>query len=170
MDLASLAAFAAFSRKIKACSMAAWAVYLKLSLNNDQIIYGLLNGVPSPIGGYNFRIPMGAEGPFTHLSVSVPPDAMGNRGPSRGDSSEPMCIETALVGPNGNLVHFSGLGYDDICRFVGRESYRDAIPELEAEILRLLPYAQGKKEIPEEYSGSETEEEVEEAEPMDVDP
>ena len=160
---------ASIVQAMETCSQAAWVVYNSLRLSNNQVIFGLMMTVSSPGELYRFRIPMG-PGPFTHLSVSVPPDAMGNRGPPRDASTVPECIETALLGPDGDLVYIEGLDYGDTQRFYGRESFRDAIPDLEAEILRLLPYAQGKKEIPEEYSGSETEEEVEEAEPMDVDP
>ena len=103
---------------------------------------------------YFFHIPLG-DGRFTHLSVSVPPDAMGNRGPPQDDSPVPVCIETALVGPDGNLVYINGLGYSDIRRFCGVRTYQDAILDLEEEILRLLPYAQGEKEIPEECPDSE---------------
>ena len=162
--------FALILQAMQTCSQAARAVYDSLRRSSKPVISGLMMTVSSPVDRYCFRIPMGADSPFTHLSVSVPPDAMGNRGPPQDASSVPECIETALVGPDGDLVYIDGLRYDDIRRFYGRESFQDAIPDLEKEILRLLPYAQGKKEIPEEYPESESEEEIEEGEPMDVDP
>ena len=162
--------FLSFASLMATCSQAARAIYDSLCLSNKSAISGLMMDVSSPGEHFCFRIPMG-PGPFTHLSVSVPLDAMGNRGPPRDDSKVPECIETALVGPDGHLVYIEGLEYGDIQRFYGKDTYMDAIPELEAEILRLLPYAQGKKEIPEEYPGSESEEDLPgEAEPMDVDP
>lgn len=146
--------FRAFSRLMETCSQASQEIFIGLLRSNCPEISGLMNGLVHPGEGFTFRIPMG-DGPFTHLSVSVPLDAMGNRGPPYDTSSVPMCIETALVGADGNLVYIDGLEYDDIQRFYGNDTVIDAIPELEAEILRLLPYAQGKKEIP------ETEEEIE---------
>ena len=156
MDFAS---FLHFSQLIATCSQASRKIHEKLVGSTSEIIVGLMKGVSSP-EKYCFRIPMGS-GRFTHLSVSVPPDAMGNRGPPQDSSTVPKCIETALVGPDGNLVYIDGLEYSDICRFYGDTNFEEAIPSLEAEILRLLPYAQGKKQIPEEGSSSESETESE---------
>ena len=161
----------AAKRARESCKTASWVVFSNLRRSSDPRISELMRGVKAGTG-HTFLIPMG-DGPFTHLSVSVPPDAMGNRGPPRDDSKVPECIETALVGPDGKLVYIDGLGYTTFLpRFYGRESYRDAIPELEAEILRLVPYARGEEDIPEE-SEEESEEEFDEGigrdVPMDVD-
>lgn len=137
-----------------ACKMCSQVIYENLLLSVTPTISSLMMGVSSPGEHFCFRIPMG-DGSFTQLSVSVPPDAMGNRGPPQDASPVPECIETALVGPDGRLVYIEGLGYSDIRRFYGDRTYRDAIPDLEAEILRLLPYARGEVEIPEEYPDSE---------------
>lgn len=154
--------FFTFSQLMATCSQASRKVHEKLVGSTSEIIAELMKGVSSP-EMYCFRIPMGS-GRFTHLSVSVPPDAMGNRGPPQDSSTVPECIETALVGPDGNLVYIDGLEYSDVCRFYGDTNFEEAIPSLEAEILRLLPYAQGEKQIPEEGSSSESEEEEEERE------
>jgi hypothetical protein len=146
--------FASFYRLTAICSLASQDIYERLLRSIIPAISGLMMGVSSPGEHFCFRIPMG-DGSFTQLSVSVPPDAMGNRGPPQDASPVPECIETALVGPDGRLVYIEGLGYSDIRRFYGDRTYRDAIPDLEAEILRLLPYARGEVEIPEEYPDSE---------------
>lgn len=137
---------------------------LFLLLHESPAIAAMMDGIPEP-DALAFRIPFGpageAEAAITHLSVTVPLDAPENRGP------RPRCVECALVGPNG-LAFMDGLGYDNPKRFFSDESYLSVAQKIEAEIHRLLPYAQGKKEIP-DYPESESEEESE-AEPMDVDP
>lgn len=145
--------FSSFVLRIWFCSEIASQVYKYLLSSDNLEIARLMVGVDSPGESFCFRIPVGSHR-FTHLNVSIPPGAMGNRGPPQDDSSVPTCIETALVGPDGDLVYISGLGYEDICRFYGKKTCMDAIPELEAEILRLLPYARGEKEIPEECPGT----------------
>ena len=152
--------FASFYR-LTACLQASQEIYERLFRTIYPAISGLMMDVPSP-EHFCFRIPLG-DGSFTQLSVSVPPDAMGNRCPPQDASPVPGCIETALVEPDGNLVYIKGLGYSDIRRFYGDRTYQDAIPDLEAEILRLLPYARGDKKMTEDCSSSETE-----GVPMDV--
>jgi len=53
------------------------------------------------------------------ISISIPPDAMGNRGPNAPyhEPDIPQTIETALVGVDGRLVYADDLGYEDIQRF-----------------------------------------------------
>lgn len=132
---------------IRNCSEASKFIWDRLFKSVPEISV-LMESVQSPDGVYSFRIPLG-DGRLT-LSVNVPPDAMGNRGIDMDGSSVPKCIETALIGTDGHLVYIDGLGYDDIRRFGGDSTYVDAISDLEAEILRLLPYAKGDVEIPEE--------------------
>jgi hypothetical protein len=62
------------------------------------------------------------------ISISVPPDAYGNRG-DEYDEGEPTTIETALV-KDGSLVYIDSVGYFDVLRF-------DTIDDLIAELLRL---------------------------------
>lgn len=139
-----------FARLKAICLGASQEVHERLLASTNQTISELMEGVPPP-NKHCFRIPMNPPFPL-HLSVSVPLDAMGNRGPPLDSSTVPECIETGLMGPDGNLMYIESLGYADIRRFYGdfyrQETFRDAIPALEAEILRLLPYAQGKKKIP----------------------
>lgn len=61
---------------------------------------------------------------FDGISISVPPDTMGNR------EGEPVCtFETALFLGN-DLVYASSIGYEDVCRFY-------TLDDLLAEILRV---------------------------------
>lgn len=51
------------------------------------------------------------------ISISVPPDAIGNRGNEYNEPEEPTTVETALVGSDGELIYIDELGYDDVKRF-----------------------------------------------------
>lgn len=164
--------FRSFRCWLEHCKKAAETTFKMLLLSNKPEITGFMKKASLPVR-HCFRIPMGNQDcPFTHVSVSIPPDLIP---PDQDGSKVPECIETALVGPNGKLVYINGLRYHNVRRFIGI-TYLEAIPDLEAEILRLLAYARGEKKIPEEYPGSESEEypsseseeEIEEAEPIEV--
>jgi hypothetical protein len=51
------------------------------------------------------------------ISISVPPDAIGNRGNEYNEPEEPTTLETALVDSDGELIYIDELGYDDVKRF-----------------------------------------------------
>ena len=132
------------------CRHSSQIVYDCLRVSPKQMIRYLIEGVTPPTTFW-FLLPLGSGGPITHLRVSIPPGASGNRVPSHGESWAPKTIETALIGPDGDLLSIHTLGYDGVRLFSGQESYKDTVYYLEAEILRLLPYARGEKEIPKGY-------------------
>ena len=72
------------------------------------------------------------------VSVSVPPDAIGNRG-EKYDEGIPSTYETALVGPDDKLMYDEKAGYDDVCRHY---SPRDVLKELH----RLATYSGAESE------------------------
>ncbi len=53
---------------------------------------------------------------ITSISISVPPDAYGNRGIEYDDPEIPNTIETALFN-NDNIVYIDEIGYEDVLRF-----------------------------------------------------
>ena len=55
------------------------------------------------------------------VSISYPPDAMGNRGTEYKEPVIPQTLETALIDTNGELIYLDDWGYDDICRFSSEE-------------------------------------------------
>ena len=48
------------------------------------------------------------------ISISVPPDAMGNK---YNEPEGPTTVETALVDSNGELIYIDELDYHDVKRF-----------------------------------------------------
>lgn len=133
------------SELIQKCSEACQEVYQMLSDSTDQTIADLMKNVTMVL--FDLEIPMGS-GPFTHLSVSVSPILIGNYECARDSKVVPSSIEMALVGPEGKVIHIDSLGYYDVIRIYGKSDIRPTVLSLEKEILRLLPYAQGKKKIP----------------------
>jgi len=73
-----------------------------------------------------FRI-KGFGGDFDMLSVSYPPDAMGNR--DEDNVEIPETIEMALV-LNDKLIYIEELGYSDVCRFFDTEELIEEINRL----------------------------------------
>lgn len=53
------------------------------------------------------------------ISISVPTDAMGNRGPEEPykDPIIPVTIETALIGMDDRVMYADEYGYQDVLRF-----------------------------------------------------
>lgn len=74
--------------------------------------------------------------------VSVPPHAMGNRGPSFNDGDIPCMYETALIGHDGSLSCVPEAGYGDTIRRFW--SMQDVVNEL----LRLATYTGIATEAP----------------------
>lgn len=133
-------------------------VFDVLSNSNNPLISELMKNAHLPEGDFTFRIQLGhlsneKEVPIHQLSVHV----------------NSKFIETALIGPDGYFPN-SVLGYHPFRRVCACSNNNQIdITNLEEEIIRLLPYARGEKKFPEEYPGSETEEEFENG-PMDVVP
>ena len=69
---------------------------------------------------------------ITHISISVPGDACGNRGPSHNEPEIPETIETALF-HGENIVYIDEIDYSDVCRF-------SSVEELIVEIRRIINY------------------------------
>ena len=88
----------------------------------------------TPPSGYNFTIRFPENCRVYTLSISVLPDAMGNRGDSL--SGKPETFETLLFDSNKNIVYHEDLGYDmyNNCEFHSES-------EVEKEILLLLEAA-----------------------------
>lgn len=100
--------------------------YLLAKLGNQFIID------PPTAGLWCFRITLPTGAPISRISVSVPPDAYGNR-PQDFDNGEdyiPHTYETALIDGEEEIVYIESLGYDDI-----RRSY--TLDELVSEIQRV---------------------------------
>lgn len=94
------------------------------------------NGVGVPNSTNNshcFKVSLPFPYPSNYISVSVPPNAYGNRGDEYGEGV-PSTYETALFN-NGELVYNDDVGYEDICRF---ESNEDLVEEL-VRLSRLYP-------------------------------
>lgn len=51
------------------------------------------------------------------ISIAYPTDAIGNRGPKRGDPEIPIWIETALINESDYLFYPEEIGYYDVRRF-----------------------------------------------------
>jgi hypothetical protein len=69
------------------------------------------------------------------LSVSIPPDAMGNNPNYLEDGQMPSTIETALV-RNNEISYSDALGYDDVCRFYANNGELN-VNDLVTEIIRI---------------------------------
>ena len=136
-------------------SKAMWDIYTYLCNSTNPTIAKLMVDVSYTRHEPCFEIPMGDTGPFTHIMVSVPDYAFEDL----SISVIRMYIKTDLLGPDGYIVNIGPLGYTDTRNFTSN-CYVSPMCELEKEILRLLPYARGEKEIPE----SETKEEIPESE------
>lgn len=125
---------------ITSCTNKASELYRELQLNNDLsewVVFGRLKK-------YCFRVSGFTHTEFDSVSISVPPDAMGNRG-AEFDEGDPSTFETALV-KDGELVYVEELDYEDVQRFFSTE-------ELIAELERLhnsISEEEKKDETPEE--------------------
>ena len=128
-----------------ACTNKASELYTELSLNNNLSEWVDFGGPPT--GHYCFGIGGFTHTEFDSVSISVPPDAMGNRG-AEYDEGEPSTFETALI-KDGELVYVDELGYEDVQRFSSTE-------ELIAELERLhnsISEEEEVEETPEEETG-----------------
>ena len=110
---------------VQACSSVAHQLHEQLSASDRFHDLGFTlyecreNAFSFRVGGF----PEQNTYRFEMLSVSVPPDAIGNR------EGEPSTYETALIGSN-SVVYDSDLGYDDVLRF-------ESLDEILDEFLRL---------------------------------
>lgn len=108
--------FQNFLKELKKCNTECTVVY--------SIVNSVLPYMPGfKLGNYTtehhcFRLsfpkPIGKDKNITHISISIPPDAMGNR--STDGYEYPKCIETALFS-NTDIAYDESLGYEDIMRF-----------------------------------------------------
>jgi len=105
---------------------------------HTELCTALKRSCPAPdTDDYCFRFPCKKENfhpiytTYTHVSVSVPPNASGNRGPGDpyNEPEIPIMFETALF-YNERIVYRFECGYDDVCRFV-------SVAELVTELRRL---------------------------------
>ena len=135
-----------FQRQSSDCRDALLVVYRHLAEHPE--ISGFLAGGPPPTGtSFNILKEKGAS----YIQVVVSTDVSGNRGPPHDPPEGVHGIKVALLGPSGDPISLDEPGYEDGSYTVfGSTSYMKALPELVDEIRLLLPYAQGKKEIPEE--------------------
>ena len=112
----------------QACSQASANLYRELSSRQelrDHVTFGDYSG------SFCFRVhfvnqPRGFQNVYG-ISISFPPDAMGNRGTQNGDPELPTTIETALFQLSGELYYNSELGYDDVGRFGSADEIVDEI-------------------------------------------
>ena len=111
------------------CYRRAFALWRFLTTRSSLENLGLT--FESPPDSFCFRIRFPGNCLVYELSISVPTDAMGNRGDSQ--SGFPETLETALFDCNDDLIYNEELGYGDICRFSSNE-------EVEIEILRLSAF------------------------------
>jgi hypothetical protein len=116
------------------CSRVANRVYNTLS-NNPTL--GSV-GVTFPDGGpgnhYCFQCRLPPTSSLHTVSVSVPPDACGNRSMDLKEyGDEPSTYETCLVDSNGKLTYVDEADYDDVRRFY-------TVDELVTELVRLANY------------------------------
>jgi hypothetical protein len=110
---------------IEKCAIETVKIYVQLSNNLPEN----LTLEPMRGGNYCFRISgfNKTNNDFDMVSVSYPPDAMGNRG-APYDGPNPETIETALF-KDGKLVYISSLGYEDIKRF---RTFEELLEEIES--------------------------------------
>lgn len=85
--------------------------------------------VPSKTGGYTFRIDFTISKDY-QLLISVPADAMGNRGSDFNEPDIPATLETALWDVKKACLVCNKFEYDDVKRF-------DSISNLVKEIQRV---------------------------------
>ena len=83
-----------------------------------------------PEGNHCFRLNICDESKFdfakdknlpVQVSISCPPDAMGNRGAEYNEPEIPKILETALIDINGDILWLDDWGYDDVSRFYSEE-------------------------------------------------
>lgn len=89
--------------------------------------------IDRPVQGcWCFRITLPSGAPVFRMSVSVPPDAHGNRVQDFAKDVKyvPSTYETALIGADDKLVYIDSLGYWDVERF-------SSLDELVKEIKRI---------------------------------
>jgi hypothetical protein len=87
-------------------------VYEKLS-SDERLLKTCLKLEPLKKNSFNFKIKFPQNLPFTHFSVSVPPDAIGNRENDEG----PLQIESLFLnGRDGVYNDTHSELYDDVWR------------------------------------------------------
>lgn len=91
-------------------------------LNNDENVW--MNGVILKQGSFCFRVPICDYDNKIFISISVPPDAMGNR----DLDGEANTFETAIFIDNNIIYESNFLGYEDVLRFY---SFIDVKNEIE---------------------------------------
>lgn len=108
----------------------------RAAILHTELCTALKRSCPAPESDdYCFRFPCKDFDPiystYTHVLVSVPPNASGNRGPGDpyNEPEIPIMFETALF-YNGRIVYRFERGYDDVRRFM-------SVAELVTELRRL---------------------------------
>lgn len=130
---------------IQACSEASANLFRELSSHQglrDYVTFGDYGG------RHCFRVyfvnpPRGFQN-VSGISISFPPDAMGNRGSQSGDPEQPTTIETALIQPSEELCYNSELGYHDVCRF-------DSADQIVEEIIRISQFVHDQDFIEDDW-------------------
>jgi len=100
---------------INACAKKARDIYFTLK-ESDKLKDAGITIPEKPPSHYCFRVNNPKTSLIPIISVSVPPDACGNRGKEYNEG-EPSTFEFALVDGNNGLMYDSSIGYSDICRF-----------------------------------------------------
>lgn len=122
------------------CGIAAYNLYKKLLLSERLQKIGITfqrmkKGMVPFSPHYCFRLEFPKTSTLHGMSVSVPPDACGNRGIEYNEGI-PSTYEMVPIDAEGRLHYPSEAGYDDVCRFYSTEEIVD-------ELCRLAVY-QGK--------------------------
>lgn len=116
---------------MQACQTASSNLYDELQRRAD--LTGRIRFFPRNEESHCFRVTLNVRGfpQVRGLSISYPPDAMGNRGDQYNEGF-PSTIETALIGETAQLYYNASLGYEDICRFSSTDELVDEILRLTA--------------------------------------
>lgn len=116
------------------CGIEAYSLYNKLTsserLQKIGITFQKMNkGVVPFFPHYCFRLEFPETSTLHRMSLSVPPDACGNRG-IEYDEGFPSTYEMIPIDAKGRLQYPSEAGYDDIRRFFSAEEIVDELCRL----------------------------------------
>lgn len=137
---------------LNSCIAKAQELFTYLNQNENE----WMNGVVLPEGSFCFKVPI-PKHKGVRISISVPPDAMGNRGniinsstSQPYDEGDPSTFETA-IDVDGRIIsdlEYFGkeIGYYDVCRF---ESFIEIKEEIE-KIISFFEENENKDDIIEE--------------------
>jgi hypothetical protein len=121
----------------QACIEKSHGVLRELTTSNYDRMSNIALEIPPHTGSFAFRCTLTNEILTTtgqkvkSISISIPPDAMGNRGPEEPyrEPIVPGTIETALFGADDQMLYADELGYENVQRFF---SVRELIEHFES--------------------------------------